>query len=146
MVNQERLRVYMADKHFGVGIGMSRGRAETYQPDAFVSKIPSDSWYVLIWVETGIVGLILHLLILLSVPAYGAYLILFKLRDPTVRGIVSAMVCGISGLYVSSYTIEIIGQFPTGFILYTCMAVVYMSPRLDKVQTDKNAILEENYG
>ena len=146
MVNQEKLRVYMADKHFGVGIGMSRGRAETYQPDAFVSKIPSDSWYVLIWVETGIVGLILHLLILLSVPAYGAYLILFKLRDPTVRGIVSAMVCGISGLYVSSYTIEIIGQFPTGFILYTCMAVVYMSPRLDKVQTDKNAILEENYG
>lgn len=146
LVNQDKLKVYMADKHFGVGIGMSRGRAETYQPDAFVSKIPSDSWYVLIWVETGIVGLILHLLILFSVPAYGTYLILFKLRDPTVRGIVAAMVCGISGLYVSSYTIEILGQFPTGFILYTCMTVIFISPKFDREQQEKNLKLEENNG
>jgi hypothetical protein len=146
MANQDKLRVYMADRHFGVGIGMSRGRAETYQPNAFVSKIPSDSWYVLIWVETGIVGLILHLLILLSVPAYGAYLILFKLRDPTLRGIVSAMVCGISGLYVSSYTIEILGQFPTGFILYTCMTVIFISPKFDRELQEKNLKLEANNG
>lgn len=130
--NQQKLRTYMWTKPFGAGIGMSRKRSVNYTPDPFLSKIPTDSWYVLIWVETGIVGLILHLLILLYIIFHGAYLVLFRLKNRELKGLITALICGIAGVYVSSYSIEIIGQFPTGFILYICMTFVFLSPLYDK--------------
>jgi len=130
--NQQKLRAYLSDKPFGAGIGMSRGKASTYRPDAFLSKIPSDSWYVLIWVENGIIGLILHMLILLYIIFHGAYLVLIRLKNPQLKGLITALICGISGVYVASYSIEIIGQFPMGIILYVCMAFVFLSPVFEK--------------
>jgi len=135
--NQRKLRTYMWDKPFGAGIGMARQRSDNYQADKFLAKIPTDSWYVLIWVETGIVGLILHVLLLLYIVVHGAYLVLFRLKNREVKGVTTAMICGISGIYVASYSIEIFGQFPTGFILYTCMTFVFLSPIYDKELEDK---------
>lgn len=130
--NQQKLRTYMLTKPFGAGIGMSRKRSVNYTPDPFLSKIPTDSWYVLIWVETGIVGLILHLLILLYIIFHGAYLVLFRLKNSELKGLITALICGIAGVYVASYSIEIIGQFPTGFIFYISMTLVFISPVYDK--------------
>lgn len=129
--NQMKLNTYMMSKPFGAGIGMSRGRALTYKPDPFLSKIATDSWYVLIWVETGIVGLILHLLILLYIIFHGSYLVLFKLKNHQLRGIIAALTSGLCGIYVSSYSIEIIGQFPFGFIVFTAMVLIFLSPIYD---------------
>lgn len=130
--NQMKRKTYMLAKPFGVGLGMSKGRTTTFRPDPFLSTIPNDSWYVLIWVETGIVGLILHLLILLYIVFYGAYLVLFKLKNEQLKGMITAFICGLSGIYVASYSLEIIGQFPSGYIIYTCMAFIFLSPLYDK--------------
>jgi len=140
--NQAKLRVYMVDKPFGAGVGMSRGRAYTYRPNPFLAEIATDSWYVLIWVETGIVGLLLHIVILLSVLGYGCFIVLFKLKDRELRGIIAAFTCGIAGLYVASYSLEIIGQFPTGVIMYTLMTFIFLSPMYDKEIQDKNQLTE----
>ncbi len=136
--NQAKLRTYMWDKPFGAGIGMSRTRSVNYTPDQYLAKIPTDSWYVLIWVETGIIGLVIHAMILLYIIFHGSYLVLFRLKDERLKGIVTALVCGIAGIYVASYSIEIIGQFPTGFILYICMAFVFLSPLYDKELEEKS--------
>ncbi len=141
--NQAKLRVYMADKPFGAGIGMSRGRAYTYRPNPFLAEIATDSWYVLIWVETGIVGLLIHVLILLSVLGYGCYLVLFRLKDRELRGIIAAFSCGIAGLYVASYSLEIIGQFPTGIIMYTLMTFIFLSPMYEKELEEKKQLTEQ---
>lgn len=130
--NQAKLKVYMVDKPFGAGVGMSRGKVYTYRPNPFLSQIATDSWYVLIWVETGIVGLLLHITILLIVLGYGCYLVLFRLKDRELRGIIAAFSCGIAGLYVASYSLEIIGQFPTGIIMYTLMTFIFLSPMYEK--------------
>lgn len=130
--NQAKLKVYMVDKPFGAGVGMSRGKVYTYRPNPFLSQIATDSWYVLIWVETGIVGLLLHIAILLIVLGYGCYLVLFRLKDRELRGIIAAFSCGIAGLYVASYSLEIIGQFPTGIIMYTLMTFIFLSPMYEK--------------
>ena len=130
--NQKILRTYLWNKPFGVGIAMSREGATTYRPDPLVSKIPSDSWYVRVWMEVGIVGLILHVLILLYIIFHGAYLVLFKLKNNLLKGIISALVCGLSGVYVSAYSLELIGQFPTSIIMFTCMAFIFLSPMYDK--------------
>jgi len=52
------MRAFMADKYFGVGIGTAK--AQEYST-AEISKIPTDSWLVMKWVETGIIGLIIYL-------------------------------------------------------------------------------------
>lgn len=139
--NQAKLRDYMQDKPFGAGIGMARKRSDKYEPNYYLSKIPTDSWYVLIWVETGIVGLILHLGILIYIVGYGTFLVYFKLRDREVKGVVMSLVSGISGVYVASYSIEIMGQFPTGFILYLGMTIIFLSPKFDKELIEKEESL-----
>ena len=62
--NQRLLKTYMASRPFGGGIGHGGVKAQKYLPNAYLSQIPTDSGYVLIWVEQGIVGLLLHLFIL----------------------------------------------------------------------------------
>jgi hypothetical protein len=130
--NQRKLKVYMADKPFGAGIGMSRGKTTSYAPDPFLAQIPNDSWYVMVWVETGIVGLIMHLLILMYILLHGSFLVMFRLKNKQIKGIVTAIICGISGIYVAAYSIEILGQFPFAYITFICMTIVFLSPVLDK--------------
>ncbi|MDD2425874.1 MAG: O-antigen ligase family protein, partial [Bacteroidales bacterium] len=140
--NQRRLRDFMRERPFGVGIGMSRGRATTYRPNEFLLDKPNDSWYVMIWVETGIVGLILHISILLSIFGYGAYTVLFKLKDREIKGFTIALLCGISGLYVSAYSIEIMGQFPSAFILYIAMTGIFMSRSYERSEEESQKSLD----
>ena len=56
--NRKRMRELMIHKPFGYGIGLSKG-------DRFYPKermpYPPDSWLVSVWVETGIIGLVLYL-------------------------------------------------------------------------------------
>ena len=54
----------MASRPFGGGIGHGGVKAQKYLPNAYLSQVPTDSGYVLIWVEQGIVGLILYLFLL----------------------------------------------------------------------------------
>lgn len=130
--NQKKLAVYLADKPFGAGIGMSRGEVSSYKANPFFQDLPSDSWYVLIWMETGIVGLVLYILILIYILIYGIFIIIFKLKNPELKGIVTSIVCGLAGVYVASYSIEIMGQFPNSFIIFICMAIIFISPEYDK--------------
>lgn len=56
--NQKKLALYLKDKPFGEGLGLSGGNARRFS-SRLTANIPNDSTYVKIWVETGIVGLIL---------------------------------------------------------------------------------------
>ena len=73
LANQAKLRELMADKPFGAGLGHGGGKAKTFAPDAPLSQIPTDSWFVMVWVETGVVGILLHIGILLAVLFYSAH-------------------------------------------------------------------------
>lgn len=130
--NQARLRTLMRDKPFGAGLGHGGGKAKSFAPDAPLSQIPTDSWYVMIWVETGIVGILLHLGVLLYILFWGGYQVVFRLRNPQLRGFTAALVSGISGVVVMAYGNEVLGQMPTGLIIYMSMAFVFLSPRFDR--------------
>lgn len=146
--NQARLRALMKDKPFGAGLGHGGGKAKVFAPDAPLSQIPTDSWFVMIWVETGIVGLLLHIGILLYVLGRGAWLAVFRLRNPQLKGLVAALVAGISGVVVMSYGNEVLGQIPTGAIIYMSMAFIFLSPRFDReleeAEAEKRAIPAKN--
>ncbi|MDP3436669.1 MAG: O-antigen ligase domain-containing protein [Bacteroidales bacterium] len=141
--NQRLLRTAMIGKPLGVGIGMSRGNAVLYSPHPILSQIPQDSWYVLLWVETGLVGMFLYILMLLYIIGSGIYLILIKLKDPELRGIITAFVCALFGVSLAAYSLEIFGQFPNSILIYIVMTFIFLSPVYDKELEDKR-IAEEN--
>lgn len=130
--NQKKLRVLMRDKPFGAGLGLGGGKSLQYKPGSAIGQIPTDSWFVMVWVETGIVGLLLHMGILVYILGRGIWLVVFRLRDKQLRGLTAALVAGIAGIVVASYANEIYGQIPTGVILYTSMAFVFLAPSYDR--------------
>ncbi len=62
--NQALLSEYIKDRPFGVGIGLSGVENRKYS-SILSTQVPHDSWYVKIWVDTGIVGFISYRGILL---------------------------------------------------------------------------------
>ena len=92
--NQKRLAEYMVHKPFGEGVGLAgiEGRRFSHR---FTTEVPTDSHYVNIWVQFGIVGLCLHIVILLFIITYSAYLIMFRIRNRELKGMLIAMNCGL---------------------------------------------------
>ena len=58
VANREKMKVLMASKPFGYGIGLG-GKAERFKPKELM-PYPPDSWLVNVWTDTGIVGLVLY--------------------------------------------------------------------------------------
>jgi len=129
--NQRTLSVYLATRPFGGGIGHAGVKAKAFLPNAFLSNIATDSWYVLIWAEQGIVGLVLHLFILLYVIIKSSYRIMFRIRDPILRMKMSALAAGMMGVMVASYGNAVLGTMPTSLLIYTSMALLLNTKKLD---------------
>ena len=129
--NQKKLSIYLASRPFGGGIGHAGVKAQKYLPNAFLSNVATDSWYVLIWAEQGIVGLLLHLFILFYVVIKGSYLVMYRIRDPLVQIKMTGMLCGMFGVMVSSYGNAVLGTMPTGVLIYTIMALLLNSKQFD---------------
>jgi len=131
LANQKKLKIYLASRPFGGGIGHAGVKAQKYLPNAFLSNVATDSWYVLIWAEQGIVGLLLHLFILFYVIIRSSYLIMFRIRDPIVRLKMSAMASGMFGVMIASYGNAVLGTMPTGMLIYTSMALLLSPEKFD---------------
>lgn len=140
--NQARLKVYMADKPFGCGVGTTGAFGRQYSPNLFVSQIPTDSWYVAIWVEFGEVGLTLHILIHIYIMLRGSWIILFKIRDRRLYYQTSGLLCGYIGIVVASYGNPVYGQMPTSIMLYMSLAFIFMAPNYQKEIDEANALKE----
>lgn len=133
--NQEKMKVFMQNHPFGVGIGS----AKRSSGDDYMTDMPTDSSLVMIWVETGIIGLILFLSIFALVLIKGAYDVFFKIKDRELKGALSALLGGVAGMLVAGYGSEILQQFPNGPIVYISMAFILMGKRLDKKIADEKS-------
>jgi len=136
--NQKKLKVYLASRPFGGGIGHAGVKAQKYLPNAFLSNVATDSWYVLIWAEQGIVGLLLHLFILFYVIIKTTFLIWFHLRDPVLKIKIAALAAGMFGVMVASYGNAVLGTMPTSMLFYTSMALMLSSKSLDAESLSSN--------
>lgn len=129
--NKQKIYRQLIDKPFGVGLGLGGGKAKRFRPDSPISQIPTDSWLVLLWVETGIVGLVMYLTLILLILYKGARIAIYEIQNKELRGILLAMLAGIAGLLVSSYANEVI-SIPNGIIMYTLMGIVFAAKYYDK--------------
>lgn len=122
--NQRKLRTYLATRPFGGGIGHAGSKARRFLPYSFLSNTATDSWYVMIWAEQGVIGLALHLFILFYIVIKSSYLIMYRIRDPILRTKMTAFVCGLLGVMVASYGNAVLGAMPTGMTIYITMALM----------------------
>lgn len=133
--NQKKMREFMPNHPFGIGIG----KAKHTDSNDHMYGLATDSSLIYVWIETGIVGLILFISIFLFVLARGIYDILFRIKNKELKGIMSALIAGLSGILIASYGNEVLQQFPTGPILYMCMAFIMMGRYFDKEIENKEA-------
>jgi hypothetical protein len=122
--NQKILKGYLASRPFGGGIGHAGDKAQRFLPNAFLSNVATDSWYVLIWAELGIIGLTLHLIVLFYVMGKAIYKVMFVIRDPITKVKMSALISGMAGVMLASYGNAILGGMPTALLIYASMAIM----------------------
>jgi hypothetical protein len=127
--NQKLLKVYLASRPFGGGIGSAGNWGMRFSPGTFLAETPTDSWYVQIWAEQGIVGLSLHLCVLAFLIGSCSYIIMFRLKDPELAGLGSALISGIFGIMAASYGSGALGQMPNGILMYMSLAFIFMMPQ-----------------
>ena len=122
--NQVIFRGYLASRPFGGGVGHAGNKAQRYLPNAFLSNVATDSWYVMIWAEMGIIGLTLHLIILFYVIGMASFKVMFRIRDPITKLKMTALICGMAGVMLASYGNAVLGQMPTSLLIYASMALM----------------------
>lgn len=142
--NQKILKNYLSSRPFGGGIGHGGTKAQKYLPNAFLSNVATDSWYVLIWVEEGIVGLMIHLGILFYVMIKASLIVMFKIKDPILKYKISALIAGMAGIMVASYGNAVLGQMPTALLIYATMAIILNTDVLEKENEHNTNVLNES--
>lgn len=132
IANQEKLKYYLADKPFGGGIGSAGDWGLRFSPNTFLAQTPTDSWYVAIWAEQGIVGLILYIALMTIVFFKACQIVLFKIKNQLLQNRLSAFVASSAGVMAAAYGNSVVGQFPVGIIMYMGLAFVFVGQIIDR--------------
>lgn len=132
--NRQIIWKAVQDKPFGVGLGLSGRKAERFRPvlqHEPLTYVSTDSWYVLMLVETGYVGVLIYLTVLIAILLKAIYISAFKIRNRELQGQLYAIIAGISGILVTCYANEVL-NYPNGIIVYTLMAFLFIAPYYDQ--------------
>jgi hypothetical protein len=132
--NQKKFKVYLAGRPLGGGIGSAGSWGQRFSPGTFLAETPTDSWFVKIWAETGIIGLYLHIGFILVYIVSGAALIFRMKNDLQLRQIAMALFSGFVGAVCASYGNQVLGQAPSDVVLFMGMGFVWLCYRWDKAQ------------
>ena len=137
--NRQRMKELMAKKPLGYGIGLSKaGNFDSREQMPY----PPDSWLVSVWVETGIVGLILYLSIHGILFAWCSWILMFKVRNKGLRGLIAAWLCMDAGFFIATYVNDIM-QYPNQLPVYIGFALCFAAPHIDKRISEKKEESEE---
>lgn len=137
--NRQRMKELMARKPIGYGIGLSKAvnfKSKEQMP------YPPDSWLVSVWVETGIVGLILYLGIHGILFAWCSWILMFKVRNKNLRGLVAAWLCMDAGYFIAAYVNDVM-QYPNPLTVYIGFALCFAAPHIDKRLSEKKEETED---
>ena len=142
LANQNKLKGYLASRPFGGGVGATGNWGQRFTPHTFLANTATDSWYVMIWADTGIVGLVYYLLMIFFILFTGAYNVMIKIKDRWLKNQITALTCGMVGIMMASYGNGVFGQMPTGILMYVSMVFMFISPKMDQLIQKKTTQLQ----
>lgn len=128
--NQKHFRRSLEGMPMGGGVGSAGFWGARFAPNSPFA-IATDSWYVKIWVETGIIGICFHLFLLGYVMGKGG-VIIWNMKDQRLKAKVMALYAGVGGVLLSSYGNQVFGQMPTGMIMNIAIPLIFISTKFDK--------------
>lgn len=135
--NRAKMKDLMVKKPFGYGIGLSKaGNFESKEQMPY----PPDSWLVSVWVETGIVGLILYLAIHGTLFAWCSWILMFRVRNKQLRGLIAAWLCMNAGFFIASYVNDVM-QYPNQLPVYIGFALCFAAPHIDKRISEEEKLI-----
>lgn len=137
--NRRKMKELMAERPLGYGVGLSKG--ERFSPKELM-PYPPDSWLVAVWVETGIVGLVLYLVVHGVLFAWCSWILLFKIMNKRLRGLLAAWLCMNAGFFVSAYANDVM-QYPNSIVVYTGFALCFAGPYIDKAMQAEDKEMKE---
>lgn len=140
--NQKYIAYYLQNKPFGVGLGKDILDSKNFMENSTEAYIPTDSYYVQIWAQTGIVGLCLYIAVLATILIYGCYIILFRIQDYELRSALTAFLCGIFGLWLSGY-VGMGMAFHNGNILTAMFLSFVLNGPLIEKKLKREAVLKK---
>lgn len=130
-INQETMKKYLKDAPWGIGIAQGYGSVPANNKYTLMSTIPADSEYVYIWIRTGVIGITLFL-ILTAVMLIGAcWIVMFRLRSPSLRGIGAGFCCAFVAFQLGGYGNQVLMQFPNCLTFYGGLTIVYILPYIE---------------
>lgn len=133
--NQKAMKAYMKEAPWGIGLGRDGSNVPINNKYHLVSTTATDSTLVYIWVRTGAIGLTIYLLLFVATMIGGCYIVLFKIKNKELRGILTAMFCGAACMMVAAYGNNIYLQYPNGLLIFGCETLVFLGPYFDKQLT-----------
>jgi hypothetical protein len=128
--NQRTFGRHLASRPFGGGIGAAGYWGYRYAPYSLLGNTATDSYYVKIWAETGIIGICLHLFMFGYFVGKGGFVVL-NIRDSALRFKTAAIYSSMCGVMFSSYGNQVYSQMPTGMIMGLAIPLIFLAPLYD---------------
>lgn len=141
--NQKTYRKYLATRPIGAGVGSAGYWGKRFSPGTVPAETATDSYFVRIWAELGIVGLLLNM-------TWLGYWIgragnnIWNLRDPKLTSLATAYFCGVVGIMASSYGNQVWSSLPTGMIMNFGMPMLILLPLYEKQIEEEQKALSES--
>ena len=130
-INQAVMKKYLADAPFGLGIGMGYENVPANNKYRKLATIPPDSEYVFIWIHTGVVGITVFLILTAVIFIGAAWIVLFNLKNPALRGIGAGLCCSFVSIQLGGYGNQVLMQFPNCLVFYGGLTLVYVLPWIE---------------
>lgn len=128
--NQVTFGNYLRSRPMGGGIGSAGYWGERFRPGSLLANTPTDSYYVKIWAETGILGVGFHLLVLGYFLGKGSYIV-WNIRNAQLKQQMLALMAAYGGVLLASYGNQVFSQFPTGIMMAFALPMIFMAPLYD---------------
>ena len=130
-MNQALIKKYLRDAPWGIGLGMGMDNVPANNKFRKAATIPPDSEYVFIWVRTGYIGLTVFLVTTAIMFAGAAWIVLFRLRSPSLRGIGAGLASAFVAGQLGGYANQVLMQFPNCLIFYGGLSIVFILPHIE---------------
>lgn len=141
--NREQIAEYLKTLPLGIGLGEDIPKLWPAKDGSYTQgTLPPDSYYVSIWIQTGIIGLVLQLIIYGIVLLRCCYIVMFCIQNRELMHTLAALTCGVFGMWLNGYVGEGMGQPPTNFVIVASLAFVmngiYIDKQISKQNLNKN--------
>jgi hypothetical protein len=129
--NQAAMKKYMAEAPWGIGLAVGYKNVPANNKYTFMATVAPDSEYIFIWIHTGIIGLTLFLICTAIMIAGACRIVLFRLKNPSLRGIGAGLTCAMISQQLGGYGNQVLLQFPNCLTFYGGLAIVYILPFIE---------------